>query len=129
MTILANLIRGIHILLVIFILFAPFFGNPYMLSMHLLIVPFIMAHWLTNQSVCALTEIEKLLRGKTCDEETFIGQIVGPVYKFKTYKEESMFVWTLLAALWFITFIKLHRTKFKFLRDEKARLLALWRSI
>lgn len=126
---LANFIKVIHFLLVVFIIATPFFGTPYMLSMHFLIVPFIMAHWITNQSVCALTEMEKFLRGKECDDETFFGKIVGPVYKFKTQKEENMFVWTLLITLWFITFIKLQRSNFEFLRAEKARLRALWRSV
>ena len=92
---LANFIKVVHFLLVVFIIVTPFCGTPYMLSMHFLIVPFIMGHWLTNQSVCALTEMEKLLSGKDCDEDTFFGKIVGPVYKFKTQREENLFVWTL----------------------------------
>jgi hypothetical protein len=126
---LAEFIRVIHFLLVVFIIVTPFCGTPYMLSMHFLIVPFIMAHWLTNQTVCALTEMEKLLTGKDCDDETFFGKIVGPVYKFKTRREENLFVWTLLITLWLITFFKLHRTGFEYLKGEKARMLALWRSV
>jgi len=126
---LANFIKVVHFLLVVFIIVTPFCGTPYMLSMHFLIVPFIMGHWLTNQSVCALTEMEKLLSGKDCDEDTFFGKIVGPVYKFKTQREENLFVWTLLITLWLVTFFKLHRTDFAYLRAEKARMLALWRSV
>jgi len=88
------------------------------MSMHLLIVPFILLHWATNQSVCALTELEKLVTGKTCDEETFFGKIVGPVYKFKTQKEENMFVWTTMITLWFITFVRLQKTEFAHLRAD-----------
>jgi hypothetical protein len=124
---LASFIKVIHFLLVVFIILTPFFGSPYMLTMHLVIVPFIMAHWLTNQSVCALTEMEKMLTGATCDEETFFGKIVGPVYKFRTQGEENMFLWTLLITLWFITFVKLKKNNFEYLRAEKARVLAVWR--
>ena len=90
--------------------------------MHFIIVPFIMAHWITNQSVCALTELEKFLSGKTCDDDTFIGKIVGPVYKFRTAREENLFVWTFLITLWFITYIRLRETGFSFLREELTRL-------
>ena len=128
MTLLATVIKVIHFLLVVFIIATPFIGTDYMLSMHFMIVPFIMAHWLTNQSVCALTEMEKLISGKDCDEETFFGQVVGPVYKFRTQKEEYLFDWTLLISLWFVTFARLQGNNFRYLRAEKERLVSLFRS-
>ena len=119
------IIRVIHFLLVVFIVGTPFWGDDYLLSMHLLIVPFIMLHWITNQSVCALTEMEKFVTGKTCDDETFFGQVVGPVYKFKTQREENLFVWTLMVTLWLVTLIKLHKTGFAYLRAQPQ----LWRAL
>ena len=111
-------IKALHFLLVIFILGAPFFGDAYLLSMHFLVVPFIMLHWITNQSVCALTEMEKFVTGKTCDDETFFGQVVGPVYKFRTKGDENVFLWTLLISLWLISAFKLHDSGFEYLRHE-----------
>lgn len=122
------LIKALHFMLVIFILGAPFFGDAYLLSMHFLIVPFIMLHWVTNQSVCALTEMEKFVTGKTCDDETFFGQVVGPVYKFRTKDEENLFVWTLLVTLWLITAFKLQDSGFAYLRREFAMLWGRLRS-
>lgn len=119
---LALFIKALHFLLVIFILGAPFFGDAYMLSMHFLVVPFIMLHWITNQSVCALTEMEKFVTGKTCDDETFFGQVVGPVYKFRTKGDENVFLWTLLISLWLISAFKLHDSGFDYLRREFAAL-------
>jgi len=110
------IIKLIHWLVFLFIILAPFFGNDYFMSMHLLIVPFILLHWATNQSVCALTEIEKLVTGTKCDDETFFGKVVGPVYKFKTQKEENLFVWTAMITLWFVTFIRLQESGFVHLR-------------
>lgn len=114
------IISVIHYLIFLFLVLTPFFGNDYFLTIHLLVVPFIMLHWVTNQSVCALTEMEKLITGKTCDDDTFIGKIVGPVYKFKTQKEENLFVWTSMTTLWFITFIRLQKTDFAHLRADIA---------
>lgn len=114
------IIKALHFLLVVFILGAPFFGDAYLQTMHLLVVPFIMVHWITNQSVCALTEMEKLATGKECDEETFFGQVVGPVYKFNTIEDENYFLWAVLIALWSITLFRLHNTGFAYLRHEIA---------
>lgn len=119
------IIKIIHVLLVIFILITPFTSSEYLQTLHLMIVPFILLHWLTNQSVCALTEMEKIVTGKTCDEETFFGQVVGPVYKFKTKGEENLFVWLLMITLWFITFVKLQTTNFAQFRNDIARVRRL----
>jgi hypothetical protein len=119
-------IKLIHFLVFLFLVVAPFTGSEYLMTMHLLIVPFILLHWATNQSVCALTEMEKLVTGKTCDEETFFGKIVGPIYKFKTQKEENMFVWTAMITLWFITFVRLQKTDFAHLRADIRVLRQAW---
>ena len=118
---LSQLIGLIHYLLIVFIIGVPFFGSEYLLSLHLVIIPFIMIHWVTNQSVCALTEMEKLIRGENEDDKTFFGQVVGPIYKFRTQGAENTFLWTTLIALWLITLCKLHSTNFRYLRAEVAR--------
>jgi hypothetical protein len=123
----AEIINIIHYLVFIFVVLTPFFGNDYLMSMHLLVIPFILLHWATNQSVCALTEMEKLITGKTCDEETFFGKIVGPIYKFKTKREENLFVWTTMITLWFITFMRLQKTDFAYLRADIAAIRAMIR--
>ena len=114
------IIKALHFLLVVFIIGTPFFGDAYLQSMHLLVVPFIMMHWATNQSVCALTELEKLATGKECDDETFFGKVVGPVYKFNTRWDENFFLWTVLIILWLVTLFKLHTTGFAYLKHEVA---------
>ena len=114
------IIKALHFLLVVFIIGTPFFGDAYLQSMHFLIVPFIMVHWATNQSVCALTEMETLVTGKECDDDTFFGKVVGPVYKFSSIQDENFFLWTLLVTLWLITVFKLHNTGFSYLKHEVA---------
>lgn len=123
---LAHLIGLIHYLVIVFIIGAPFFGSEYYLTLHIIIVPFIMLHWVTNQSVCALTEMEKLLRGEKDDDKTFFGQVVGPIYKFRTQGDENTFLWTLLIALWMITLYKLQATDFSYLRAEVVRFKSLF---
>ena len=75
------LIQIIHILVILFIFLTPLFESEYMLTLHMVLIPFIMLHWLTNQTVCALTEIEKMVRGEASDEGTFFGKLMTPIYR------------------------------------------------
>jgi hypothetical protein len=137
---LVKLIQCIHLLIMLFILMTPFFGSEYYLSLHFLVVPFIMLHWVTNQTVCALTELEKLVRGGCASEETIFGKIVDPIYKsesfmgriiapfytFEDWETETLAVWVGLTALWLITLFKLWPTGFAHLQVELDRVLVLF---
>jgi hypothetical protein len=98
-----------------------------------------MIHWLTNQTVCALTEMEKLVRGTRDAEETIFGQIFTPIYKSETFigklvkpfidfKDEDMekrVVWVGLIILWIVTLIRLAPTGFVRLKADFAHLRRL----
>ena len=132
---LGRIIQLIHALVVLFIFGVPFFGGDYLLSLHFIIVPFIMLHWVTNQSVCALTELEKIVRGGCESKDTFFGQVMDPIYKsesfigklagpFYTFEDEeteTLTVWVGLTGLWLITLYKLWPTGFSYLHLEFAR--------
>lgn len=128
---LADLIGYIHVLIRGFIILVPFFGDEYFLTLHLVIIPFIMLHWITNQTVCALTEIEKLLRGCVSEEaffgqlfepiyrnESWVGQAIKPFYEIQDKDEEKTVVWIALTCLWFITLMRLIPTGFGQLRAD-----------
>ena len=136
---LEQIIQLIHAFVIVFILGAPFFGGDYLLSLHFIIIPFIMLHWITNQSVCALTEIEKFARGRCESKDTFFGQVMDPIYKsesfigrlaapFYTFEDEeteTLAVWVGLTGLWLITLFKLWPTGFAYLQAELDHALAL----
>jgi len=121
-----TIINFIHVLVVIFIIGVPFTNIEYLLSIHLLVVPFIVLHWLTNQSVCALTEIEKFITNKRDDDETFFGKIMGPIYKFKTKEEETLFLYGLMACLFTISYIKLSSMGFQRLKLDFHKFTAFF---
>ena len=128
---LKSIIQLIHVLVRIFIVATPFLGSEYFLTMHAVIIPFIMLHWITNQTVCALTELEKMVSNKT-EDETFFGQIFVPIYKNESFvgtilkpwytvkdkDEEKRLVWFGLILLWFITLLKLSYSDFSFLKAQ-----------
>jgi hypothetical protein len=129
----ADIVQIIHIIIRIFIVVVPFIGDEYWLTLHLITIPFIMMHWVVNQTVCVLTEIESAVRG--CPRvDTFIGQIVIPIYKNESFvgtiispfyeikdkDTEKKAVWIGLTLLWLITFFRLQHTGFAQLRTDVA---------
>ena len=130
-----NIIQIIHILVRIFIVATPFLGDEYLLSLHAITIPFVMMHWASNQTVCALTELEKFVSGKK-EEDTFFGQIFVPIYKNESFvgtilkpiytvkdkDEEKRLVWIGLTLIWFITLYRLSLADFSYLREEFTRL-------
>lgn len=103
------LINIIHLIVVIFIIAAPFSNSNYLLLIHIIVVPFIMLHWLLNNNTCCLTIAEKYIRQKTNgatikQEDCFSYQLIAPIYDFnKNYEAFSTFIYTLTTSVWLIS--------------------------
>jgi len=128
-------VKLIHAIIRFFLVATPFIGTDYWLSLHLMVIPFVLLHWLTNQTVCFLTEMEKLLTRKDGDQtffgqvftpvyknESFVGSILRPIYTVKDKDEEKRLVWFGMIILFFITFTRLCMTNFAFVKDSFTRL-------
>ena len=116
--ILLYIILAMHVLLMLFILLVPFFGSNYLLTMHFIIVPFIILHWVVNNNTCALTIMEHKIRetmtGTVCDVNDCITyRIVSPVYDFnKNYNNFSSIIYIITISLWLISAYRLY-SKYK----------------
>ena len=110
----ANLIWCLHVLLILFIVLAPFTGDALIILLNLVIMAGIMFHWIVNNQVCCLTELEKICRGKECDSETFFGNLVGPVYSANS----NMYSWILILILFAYNLKKLY--------EKKSQLKSKW---
>lgn len=77
-------------------MFVPFFADIQLVTLNLLFLLLIGAHWILNNNICALTILEKLIRRKYQDEETFFGSIFGKVYSIGN---ESNIYWYVLIFL------------------------------
>lgn len=75
-----SIIRLIHIVLIMFILLGIFFEKKELVRIHAAILLSIMVHWILNNNSCFLTVLEKKIYGIENNEETFIYQIVSPIY-------------------------------------------------
>lgn len=108
MSIILNLVKLIHFLLILFVIAVPFWGTNYLLIIHFIIVPFIMLHWIVNDNTCCLTVLEKLL-SKDKNYKGVLAQIIEPVYDFKKdYQHYSTLIYIIAILLWGITTYKLY---------------------
>jgi hypothetical protein len=107
------LITVLHLIVLIFVVGAPFSNSNYLLSLHAIIVPFIIVHWWLNNNTCSLTVAEKFIRqqayGETANEEDcFSYKLIAPIYDFnKNHKTYSTFTYILAFSLWGVTIYNL----------------------
>lgn len=100
------LINIIHLIVIIFVLAAPFSNSNYLMLLHTIVVPFIILHWLLNNNTCCLTVAEKYIREKNTgatvkSDDCFTYQLVAPIYDFnKDHKSFSSFIYILTIGLW-----------------------------
>ncbi len=112
--IMLHLIVMMHFVFVMFVILTPFIGNNYFLLLHTMIVPFMMAHWYTNDNNCALTLMEKKIRmnlyGTEPDpNDCFTYNLIAPVYDFKKNNGDmSTIIYIATIALWGYTLIRLY---------------------
>ena len=100
------LITVLHLLVIIFIIGAPFSNSNYLMMMHAIVVPFILLHWVLNNNTCSLTLAEQYLRQKSTgkpvnNEECFTYKFIAPIYDFnKNHSDFSFFSYTITIGLW-----------------------------
>ncbi len=103
------LINVLHLIIIIFVLGAPFSNSNYLIFLHVIVVPFIILHWVLNNNTCSLTLAEKYIRTaaygvQANDDECFSYKLVAPIYDFnKNYESFSYFTYALTIGLWSIS--------------------------
>ncbi|NDC94800.1 hypothetical protein EB118_12580 [bacterium] len=76
---LANAISFFHACIVLFVLLAPFLGNPALWILHITFCISLLVHWWGNSNVCSLSYMESALRGLDYTE-SFTHKFISPVY-------------------------------------------------
>lgn len=103
------MINIIHLIVIIFVLAAPFSNSNYLMLLHIIVVPFIMLHWLLNNNTCCLTVAEKYIRQKTIttkikEEDCFTYQLIAPIYDFsKNHEGFATFIYILTISVWLLS--------------------------
>jgi hypothetical protein len=109
------MIVALHFIFVLFVVLTPFLGINYFLLLHAITVPFVMAHWYTNNNNCALTLIEHKIRqnlyGQIPDpNDCFTYRLIAPVYDFRQNNDDmSVIIYIFTISLWIYTLIRLYK--------------------
>lgn len=76
---LANMIYLFHIIVIVFVLLAPFSNIPAILILHVTFSFSLLIHWYNNNNECSLTYMEAKLRGLD-RTESFSHKFISPLY-------------------------------------------------
>lgn len=115
------LINIIHLIVIIFVLAAPFSNSNYLMLLHAIVIPFIILHWLLNNNTCCLTVAEKYIREKNTgtfvkEDDCFTYQLVAPIYDFnKDHQAFSTFIYILTISLWLVS---VYNLSFKYCNNQ-----------
>lgn len=97
---LARAIALSHAALVVWVVVTPWLplsrpGASSLLLLHALVCAFLLGHWLLDNTTCALTLLEKHIRGVQ-DDQSFVHRLVSPVYRIS---DARLRVWVRWATL------------------------------
>lgn len=108
-TFLANCIWAFHVIVVLFVLLAPFSDMPILMILHIAFVFNLLIHWFNNSNVCSLSLMESKLRGIPYTN-SFTHQFVGPMFDISERSWSNMsYVVTIL--LLFVSFYNLYHSR------------------
>ena len=111
------IISIIHLAFIFFVIGTPFLTNVNaLLLLHIVLVPFMLAHWVTDNNMCTLTMIEKYIRiqvyGPSANDrldDCFTCRIIEPVYDFdKNFDKFQKVLYGFTISLWFVSLYKLY---------------------
>jgi len=100
---------------------APFSESDQMIVMHTMVSPVLLLHWLLNSDGCALTLLEKKIRGLEHDDESFIHSVVGPVYNIDDAVVKRV-VFFVTCVLWMVSLGKLSKERIRRVFTKSTKL-------
>lgn len=92
---LANFISFLHILVVLFVILAPFSNILYILILHVSFAACLLLHWRNNSDICSLSILESKLRGLDYTE-TYMHRLISPIY---TVSESQLSKWCYIITI------------------------------
>lgn len=106
---LANLIATFHLIIILFILFAPFCNIPAIIFLHFVFGLSLLVHWINNQNICSLSLIESKLRGINYTQ-SYTHKFIAPVYDISE-SDWSTFCYVITIVLMFVSIYALYTSQ------------------
>lgn len=106
-TLLANVIWTFHLIVVLFVVFAPFTNILSVLLLHIVFSFSLLIHWVANNNICSLSLLEAKLRG-TVYQKSFTHKFIGPIYDM-SQTSYSRFCYIVVIILMSISIYKMYK--------------------
>ena len=106
-------ITFVHVIMIVFMLFVPFVRSNYLLFLHFILVPLMVAHWFLNDNICIITTIEKKLRYMVYRNENIFSdcvtcRIIDPIFNYQDdHKDRGNIAYLIMGSLWLFSFCHL----------------------
>lgn len=103
----------LHILFFLFVVSVPFSNSNYLSLLHIIILPFVMFHWVLEDHTCSIVFVEKKINKYVFnygeDYKGFFANLIEPIYDFKKdNRQYTAHIYTIALVLWGITISKLY---------------------
>lgn len=108
------IIKLIHFITLLFILFVPLANDNAMLFLYAITIPNLILHWVFKSNVCSLTLIEKFVCNKMIknynDDYCVSCKIIDPIYEIPIKYENNMtLIYIIVISLWIYVIYKLYK--------------------
>ncbi len=104
----AKAVAMLHAAFVMWVVLTPWLCSLPQVFLHLVVCLFLLGHWMLDNTTCALTLLEKSLRGLDGDDESFIHGVVAPVFRVSDAKLRVWVRWATV-ALMSVSVYRLHK--------------------
>ena len=123
--IVANIIKLIHVMIIIYVLYYPFISYHIILDIvYLIFIPFMILHWKYNNDDCALTVFENYIRGNDLYEKdtnkNFMYNLLYPIFNLPLLLN-AYFVYSIVFILYIIKIYNVYyylKNKYDILNNE-----------
>ena len=120
--ILADIVKIIHAIMILFIVLGPIYKNPLLIILHIVSCLCLLMHWYTNSDICCLTIIESKLRNVK-QVDTIIYKLIKPIYNISEL-EFNKIIWIYTSIVVIISIYNLYKSDkahkiYKYFTDKK----------
>lgn len=95
----------LHIITLIFAIIAPFSNDSTLLSFYIMILPFVMSHWIIDMDACVFTFLEMCLFKKSASE-CYTNKFLKPIYRINN-RTGYTYYYIIGIILWLIALYRL----------------------
>lgn len=114
---LANVIYLFHLMIILFVLLAPFQPFINLLLLHIVFSISLLVHWVGNSNDCSLTLLEQTLRDLPNKSQCFSHQFIAPIYDISQTDWNKICYFLVISLMLVSIYRFIHHPRYKAFRE------------